>query len=54
MTKNVFFILSKKHFLFWRYWNFWSDFFGQVEKRLDKKAKVTFNINGAPTKETDY
>ena len=31
-------------FSFFRYLNFCPDFFGQVGKQLDKKAKVFFNI----------
>ena len=37
-------ISPKKLFSFQRYLHFCSDFFGHVEKRVDKKAKVNFKI----------
>ena len=42
MMKNA--ISSWKLFPFLRYLNFCPDFFGHVEKRLDKKVKVYFKI----------
>ena len=38
------FISSYKSFSFLRNLNFYPDFFGHVEKQLDKKAKVNFKI----------
>ena len=44
MLKSAFcFILKALFFL--RYLNFCSDFFSHVEKRPDKKAKVSFTIH---------
>ena len=38
------FFLPLKLFLCLRYFNFCLDFFGHVEERLNKKAKVIFKI----------
>ena len=47
------FISPKKFFSFWRYSNFCSDFFSDVGKQLDKKAKVNFKIYNFPNWETN-
>ena len=41
---ECFFISPLKLFSFWRHLDFFLDFFGQVEKRFDKKAKIIFKI----------
>ena len=42
-------------FLFLRYFNFCSDFFGHVEKRLDEKANINFKISDViGWKKNDY
>ena len=46
MMEHVF-ISSQKHLLFSRYFKVSPDFIGQVEKRLDKKAKINFKIYDA-------
>ena len=43
------FILSSKLFLFLRFLSFYTDFFGHVGKRLDKKAEVNFEIYDVTT-----
>ena len=40
----ILFISTQQIVLFLRYLNVYPDVFGQVGKRLDKKAKVNFNI----------
>ena len=44
MMKNAFYFILKL-FSFSRYLNFWPDFFCQVGKGLDKKAKVNFKTS---------
>ena len=37
-------LLDIKSFFFWRYLNFYSDIFGHVGKRPDKKTKLNLEI----------
>ena len=48
------FISPKKLFLFSRYLNFCSDYFGHAEKRFDMKTKVNFKIYDTTNWETNH
>ena len=46
-------ISSEKRLLFLRYLYFWTDFFGNVGKRLEKEAKIDFKIYDVKDWETN-
>ena len=53
VMKNVF-CFTLNHFLFLSYLNFCPDFFGDVVKRLDKKAKIAFKNYGINWETNNY